>query len=360
MQLPSMARCAAFILVQLAFGGASCSQASPDGVAPGTAAEPAESEPALEPPEAEPAIIDTSSVGSPEVENGQTGSIGARECQEDLDCFGGSLVRNLAPIGRVEPVGASCVHLYESLPVCECRMQLTRPALGDEPAASYEVQLYPGNRAGGCSEWSIEPGCLYCGSEFPGCSVDDASSCDAVCADMTARFDREIQKTIQATARVARCAPGTFHCQVVTEIDGRCYAGQPGRIDAPELDCNLSDAELLEHSADPSVPSCAAVAPVACTTADDCPRGLACNAGVCGACSDMCSYPTGQSDRAVCEGDVACAAGELCTLGRCLPSANVGCRFFSECGKNESCVLSGVSDDGRGNADTRSFCAAPR
>jgi hypothetical protein len=78
---------------------------------------------------------------------------------------------------------------------------------------------------------------------------------------------------------------------------------------------------------------------------------------VCGGCSDLCS-PVGPNGDYVCEGDAACASGELCTLGRCLPSANIACRFMFRCAENEQCVLSGFSDEGRGNAETRSFCQA--
>lgn len=233
-------------------------------------------------------------------------------------------------------------------------MQLTKPAVGDAPPLSYEVPMYPGHRSGGCSEYSVAPGCLYCASEFPGCSVDEPGSCDVTCAEMAARADADFQKTIVATARISRCTPDSNHCQVVTEIDGRCYAGPPEAVEPLELDCNLADEELIARLDDPRVSSCAPVT-MPCSSANDCPRGLACNAGGCGDCSANCS-PTGPGGAYVCEGDAACASGELCTEQRCVPSANVTCRFSFQCAENEVCVLSGTSAEGRGNVDTRSFC----
>jgi hypothetical protein len=242
--------------------------------------------------------------------------------------------------------------------MCECRGLLTRTDPLPGEASSFEVQQYPGNRPGGCSEWTT-PGCLYCASEFPGCSADDPTSCDAVCADMTARVARAFQRSFVARARLSRCETNT--CHVVTEIEGRCYLGQPQRGDPPEVDCNLSDDELMalvEADMRPGTPStsCPPVAPVGCTSAIDCPRGLACNDGRCGSCSDVCSYPIGQPEAAVCEGDSSCASGELCTQSRCVPSENLGCRFFTDCTEGEQCVLSGTSGEGRGNAEARSFC----
>jgi len=277
-------------------------------------------------------------------------------CRNDADCFGGSLEQTFGPIGALEPVGAACVHLVEATPVCECRTQLTPTAVDGASPRPHEVHAYPGNRTGGCSEWSFPPGCLYCESEFPGCNVDDPTSCDAVCGDMFQRFEAEFQRVTVATARLSRCSPDGSQCHVVTEIEGRCYAGAPFAGPTAELDCNLSDEELISHLEDPPSPSCAHPSPVPCESASDCPRGLACNAGVCGACSEFCSYPIGRPDLAVCEGDAACASGESCTLGRCVPSSNIGCRFSEECEAEQRCVLSGVSSVGRGNGQTRSFC----
>lgn len=356
MRFLSTTRSAAFILVQLVLAGVSCSDAGSEPSPLGSMELSTPDAPASPSPEpVSPAVgsgdtTDTS-------ENGQTGSVGGVECIEDLDCFAGALEQTIGPIGRVELLGSACTHLsYETVPVCECRMQLTKPAVGGMPAESYEVAAHPGHRSGDCSEWSIAPGCSYCASEFPGCSVDDPASCDAVCAVMTERRDADYRKTFVAKARLSRCAPEGGRCQVVTQIDGRCYAGPPERVEPPEVDCGLSDEELIAHLDDPPAQYCS-VAPIACSSASDCPRGLACNAGVCGGCSDACS-PVGPNGDYVCEGDAACASGELCTLGRCLPSANIGCRFDFRCAANEACVLSGFSSEGRGNAATRSFCQA--
>jgi hypothetical protein len=276
-------------------------------------------------------------------------------CEEDLDCFGGSPEVTFGPIGSLEPLDATCLHVAAQVtPVCECRMRLTPTAVNGR--SPYEVQAYPGNRPGGCSEWSFPPGCLYCESEFPGCSVDDPRSCDAVCADMFRRFEAQSQRVTVATARLARCSPDKSNCQAVTQIEGHCYAGPPSAGPTVEIDCNLSDDELIAHLNDPPVTSCAPAPAIPCATASDCPRGLACSAGVCGACSDSCAYFNGRPDLIACEGDVTCASGELCTLGRCIPTTNISCRAVSECGEQEACVLSGFGSEGRGNTSTRSFC----
>jgi hypothetical protein len=155
--------------------------------------------------------------------------------------------------------------------------------------------------------------------------------------------------------RLNRCT-AEHTCQVVSEIDGKCYAGTPYRREPAELDCALSDEELVQHLNDASQPSCATPPPTACTSASDCPAGLACNSGSCGPCVQGCSNASGQPNEAVCEGDIACAAGELCTLGLCVPSPNIGCRFAFQCPEGDICSLSGISTLERGNADTYSYC----
>ncbi len=294
---------------------------------------------------------------APDPENSQTGSPGAVECYEPTDCFDLSQAE-LGPLGRVELLAATCTHLSSSangLPLCECRMRLTPvPGRASVPEP-YQLEVHPGLRPGACSDWSRAPGCLYCEHEFPGCSIDQPESCDAVCADMTTRLDLDMQRTLDVTLRLNRCTVD-YRCQVVSKIDGKCYAGTPNGIEPAELDCALPDDELVQHLDDPSQPSCATPPPVACTSASDCPAGLACNSGICGPCSTACSSTFGPPTENVCEGDVACADGELCALGLCVPSANVGCRFGWRCPEGEVCSLSGISKTGRGNADTRSFC----
>jgi len=62
---------------------------------------------------------------------------------------------------------------------------------------------------------------------------------------MTARRDADYRKSVPTTARLARCTDN--RCQVVTEIDGRCYVGPSNRVDPPEVDCGLSDFELVAY-----------------------------------------------------------------------------------------------------------------
>ena len=117
----------------------------------------------------------------------------------------------------------------------------------------------------------------------------------------------------------------------------------------------LAELERLRRRV--STPSkCTQPSRIPCASASDCPQGLGCNDGVCGGCSDNCSYPNGQPEAAVCEGDVACSGAELCVQGRCILRDNIECRFFTQCAEDQSCVLSGTSSEGRGNEATRSYC----
>jgi hypothetical protein len=133
---------------------------------------------------------------------------------------------------------------------------------------------------------------------------------------MATRLELDLQRSLQVTMRLNRCRADN-HCQVVSQIEGKCYAGLPNAIEPAELDCDLPDDELIQHLDDPSQPSCATPSPMACTRASDCPAGLACNSGSCRLCSLGCSSTFGPPADNVCEGDAVCATGELCALGLC-------------------------------------------
>lgn len=282
------------------------------------------------------------------------------ECQVDADCVD---VSDHGPLGTYELIGAECKHIsavYE-LPVCECSMQLSPTTLHGPVAADAGVfRMYPGNRPKECSELTRSGACLYCASEFPGCDIGDPRSCDAICADMTARRDRDYRKSYEVRTRLARCvAEHTNVCRVITEIDGQCVVGRFGDWLPAPVDCSLSDEDLSKHFGDPMDQPCAPPATVACSRSGDCPRGLACTNGVCESCELRCTdgVEPGTSE---CEGGDACAEGEACAGGTCVPAVRAACGDYEDrfvaCPEDESCLVTGISSAGRGNESASSFC----
>jgi len=297
------------------------------------------------------AVADDNAISVPA--NSQTGSPGMVECNVDADCHrdvtgsGGSTV-------TAQLVGASC-HFSNYQPVCECQL-LRPPSAGQD---SHVFTALPGYRPGGCSEYTLVPGCLYCESEFPGCNIDEPTSCDAVCADFVARANQESARPISARERLARCVEN--RCQRLYEIDGKCYVGEPWRPEARGYDCSLSDDELLAKSELATEPSCAARPAVSCASASDCPGGLGCKDGVCAPCDQICSAGSSSGDEASCTGGGACASGESCVASLCVLDGAVTCRGDSDCGYDRQCGASAVDwTSGRGNEHTRTFCAGAR
>ncbi|HTV19120.1 MAG TPA: hypothetical protein VMG12_10625 [Polyangiaceae bacterium] len=296
---------------------------------------------------------------NPSEENGQTGSTEPPDCtpgvEVEISAYGPCGVDLEAwtrPIGHAALMQARCMHPFsDALPVCECKLHLARLAGDERPweGGSDEVVAYPGGRPGSCSVYARTPsGCLYCGSEFPGCSIDDPHSCDAVCAETADRYDVELQKAFPGRLRRLSCA-SDYTCEFVTEIDGACYARNPREKGIPAFDCALSDEQLLERKGERDE-FCPERPPVACETATDCPRGLACDdRGTCVSCSTLCNR--------LDEDCAFCAQGELCIEAVCVPAANVACRSSFDCEPMSTCVLSGMDpSSGRGNAQTRSLC----
>jgi hypothetical protein len=314
-----------------------------------------------DPAEAVPSPTPSTPIGvgatDAQIDNSQTGSPGSYECVADADCDFASSTGDGSAVS-VQLVGARCQFLdgvYDQHPYCECKL-LRTPRPGEEAIPEQErvFTAWPGNRPGSCSEYTTTPGCLYCERDFPGCNIDDAASCDAVCADFAARQNRDFARSVVLSKRLARCSEA-HTCERLYELDGACYVGAPGRIEARAYDCSLSDAELLAQSPIASTPSCTPRPDVSCQSASDCPGGLACKDGVCGPCVQECQI-TG-SDDASCRGGGACAAGETCAAGVCTLDAAVTCRDFIDCGTDHQCVVSGVDwSAGRGNAHTRTFC----
>jgi hypothetical protein len=293
---------------------------------------------------------------------GQAGApVGPAECQADADCTAGMPVAQWTePLAAsITLVSATCAQ-SDPLPACNCAAHVV-PSDG----SAYDTTFTAGARgfpeAQGCSEFGRAGSCLYCAAEFPGCHVESPDTgCASVCDDLVERVRQEWQRTYTVDVRVARCVSN--RCERVVEIDGRCYVGEV-LPDSAGYDCALSDEALLARGISME-PTCPAPSAPTCATADDCPGGLACNGGVCGPCDTACSqtwtYPDGNPALEVCEGDGACASGERCALGLCVPEALMECRDWLQCPTDQACVLSGV-DFGvtRGNATTRAFCQAP-
>ncbi len=278
---------------------------------------------------------------------------GVPECRTDADCVH-YLEQWTQPLATsVTLLGSACAldPNLDPLPVCQCTVHVVPTA----PGGPFDTILYAGLRefptGQGCSEYGRTGRCLYCASEFPGCHLESfATDCAGICQDLVGRVATVWQASYQATVRVARCS--SSHCEQVFELDGRCFVGEV-LPDSAGYDCSLGNQELLAlgRSTQPTCP-----APVHdCASAADCPGGLACNHGSCGSCAMNCSAPDGQPF--TCEGDSACASGELCALGLCLPAGNIGCREAFQCADDQACVLSGVDLHAtHGNAATRSFC----
>jgi hypothetical protein len=72
-----------------------------------------------------------------------------------------------------------------------------------------------------------------------------------------------------------------------------------------------------------------------------CQNALACIANQCGPC----------------ESDSQCLTGEACVLDHCILAEHVACRHARECSPRETCMLTGLSEDLRGNADLKSVCS---
>jgi hypothetical protein len=78
-----------------------------------------------------------------------------------------------------------------------------------------------------------------------------------------------------------------------------------------------------------------------CDTSSRCGLAMACHAGRCGACTQ----------------DAQCGSGEVCSMQHCVSAPNAACRARSDCPISELCMLTGYSDDARGNGDMRAYCS---
>jgi hypothetical protein len=135
----------------------------------------------------------------------------------------------------------------------------------------------------------------------------------------------------------------------VAELAGARERSERGVHGVRDFDRDLSPW-LLERTGEAYSP-CPEPPVVACTTASDCPRGLACNdAGKCVSCYDGC-YAEEYG------GCARCSDEELCVAAFCMPRENAQCATRLDCEQGSDCVLSGMDlTGGRGNAQTSSLC----
>ncbi|MEO7036794.1 MAG: hypothetical protein ABI548_22785, partial [Polyangiaceae bacterium] len=125
--------------------------------------------------------------------------------------------------------------------VCHCEQ-----AFGDSDVASPQSDLLLGYRTG-CDVAGRSGDCLYGCSEFPGCDPGDATSCQALCADLDARLDADAERTFDAALRSAVCTTdGACGCRSVFRVEDHCYAGQ-AKLDTP-YDCALTDEAILAQA----------------------------------------------------------------------------------------------------------------
>lgn len=82
--------------------------------------------------------------------------------------------------------------------------------------------------------------------------------------------------------------------------------------------------------------------PIFCRTPSDCGAALGC---------------FGKNGCGPCAVDRDCGSGEACVLDRCVLNYNVWCRSYRDCSGGVKCMLTGLSDDPRGNAEMQAVCA---
>jgi hypothetical protein len=155
-------------------------------------------------------------------DSGQTGSLAPDDesgrCDVTTDCEGYAaeeLLRFTSPTtNRKRFDGADCalvVRSGRSGAGCVCHIiGSDSSGLQVGPAG---LDCYALGRAGEC---------LLAGNEFEGCDVSDATSCDAVCADLEQRYDEDAARAYDASILYASCEEQ--QCKTVLQIGERCVA----------------------------------------------------------------------------------------------------------------------------------------
>ena len=173
--------------------------------------------------------------------NGQTGSMGSRECTRDAQCRdlqGARLAAYVKPSPR-ETVFASarCENVRvigESGTVSGSSCQCASADGGARVIGPRGLDCYVFDRSGECL-WSSE--------EFTGCELDDAQACRATCDELAARLDADAQREIEGRLVHAACNE-VGSCESVVELDGRCFVNNSFQGGAA-YDCALTPDEII-------------------------------------------------------------------------------------------------------------------
>lgn len=238
--------------------------------------------------------------------------------------------------------------------------------------------LYIGPEGAGCFARGRAGDCLWDDSEYEPCSTED-DKCPELCTELATRYKADAAATFDAELRSSTCGTDGF-CHRVLRVEDRCYA-DASLEKARSYDCALSDEEILDQdkqalemdrqissctSPMPDPSTCRAITPPApeecaprpaeewqglpvcpprppCTKSENCSFALACVDGKCDACTS----------------DEQCAPGEGCVLDHCVQTAQISCHVRADCPEGELCILSGISNGLRGNADMRAYCQGP-
>ena len=162
------------------------------------------------------------------------GPVGAVGCYTDEDCevtCSGFIEGLDAPTRPLEVVSAACTmtSFVPSPPAasCDCAVE----GGGSVPLSSG----YPD----ACLRYGRDRSCIYRRDEFPGCDVDDPTSCDAACADLEDRMRADAERVYDAEVRYAACRD--YDCDCILRMSDGCYV----QWDIHRYDCALSNAEML-------------------------------------------------------------------------------------------------------------------
>lgn len=327
-----------------------------------------------EAPRERDAVPEAADPGNPAPEVGDIGGVGAAECQDDAECR--EVVqrevehRSAPPFPRDYGHG-QCVRGDIGLassgwggdfgePSCACGEERTIVLLSD---TSPHECLWHGRGER----------CVYRTVEFPGCDLDDADSCNAICADLQARIDADAKIAVDGEVVSARCDRGA--CAGVLRLEDSCYA----RSSFLPQPCDKDPEQLIEDARK-------ALEPIACEDLPEDAEGVTCfeseppHGDECifprdpdewqGALVDTCNRVPCETNCGLrlacvdnictaCVRDADCFAGEVCVLDQCLLAEKVECDTRRDCEPDVLCTLidePNAPAEPRGNAATWALC----
>jgi hypothetical protein len=180
--------------------------------------------------------------------SGQTGSVrpgpgepgpgaSADECRVASDCdesVRAELAAFAAPVaGGVDIERTECMHVSLSSghrgSSCVCYVA----GGGARTIGPVGVDCFVYGRGGDC---------LARGPEFEGCDVNDATSCDEVCAELQPALDADAARTFEASSFYQACEEQV--CQTVIEVDGRCFP-EGSYTAGRSYECSLGGEAIL-------------------------------------------------------------------------------------------------------------------